>query len=73
MSEPRGLGVGPDTIRRWQDRGLIALLDTPVRTVLPNLDAGQPAGALHVRLFPPLVERWLPAITVEPVEDPWVD
>lgn len=72
MSEQRGLGVGPDRIRRWQDRGLIVSSETPVQTVLPNLDAGQPANAL-LDLFPPLVERWLPATTVEPVEDPSVD
>jgi hypothetical protein len=47
--------------------------ETPVRTVLPNLDAGQPTGALQFGAFPPLVERWLPATTVEPVEDPSVD
>ena len=73
MSEPRGLGVGPDTIRRWQDRGLIAPRSQRVQAVRPNGVTSDSSGKHDLGGFPPMVEVWLPAIKVGAAEDPSVD
>jgi hypothetical protein len=54
-SDPRGLGVGPDTIRRWQDRGLIRgrVGRLPRR---PNRDVDHSSGETPSVAFPPINE-----------------
>lgn len=49
-SEPPGLGVGPDTIRRWQDRGLIGPRNSPAQAVRPNVMSLLPLSSLAVRV-----------------------
>jgi hypothetical protein len=73
MNEPRGLGVSPDTIRRWQDRGLIALRNQRVQPVRPNGVTSKSSGKRELGGFPPVVEVWLPATRVGPAEDRSVD
>jgi hypothetical protein len=73
ISEPPGLGVGADTIRRWQDRGLIASSATRAQTDQTSFVAVQASGRNHLDPFPPIVERWLPVFTVEPAEEASVD
>lgn len=72
-SEPRGLGVGPDTIRRWQDCGLIEPRNSPTQAVRPNVVTGKTSGRKDLGAFPPIVEVWLRATKVEPAEEPSVD
>ncbi len=73
MSELRGLGVDLDTIRRWQDRGLIGPSEPPAQAIRPK-PRGQPTlGERHFGPFPPLVEQRLPATAVEAAEEPSVD
>jgi hypothetical protein len=72
-SGPPGLGVGPDTIRRWQDRGLIGQRDSPAQAVRPNVVTSQTTGRQDLGAFPPIVEVWLRATKVEPAEEPSVD
>ena len=68
-SEPRGLGVGPDTIRRWQDRGLIGPRNSPAKAV--RWQAGRRANLAPDRLpaFPPIVEHWLPACRIDHLDE----
>lgn len=73
MNEPRGLGVSPYTIRRWQDRGLIAPRNQRVQAVRPNGVTSKSSGQRELGWLPPVVEVWLPAIKVGPAEDPSVD
>jgi hypothetical protein len=72
-SEPRGLGVDLDTIRRWQDRGLIGPRNSPARAVRPNVVTSKTSGRQELGAFPPIVEVWLPATKVEPAVEPSVD
>jgi hypothetical protein len=72
-SEPPGLGVGPDTIRRWQDRGLIGQRDSPAQAFRPNVVISQTKGRQDLWAFPPFVEVWLRSTKVEPAEEPSVD
>jgi hypothetical protein len=65
-SEPRGLGVSPDTIRRWQDLGLIASPETAAEGDRLNDSVEQGRGTSQI---PPIVEDWLPALNIEPAED----
>jgi hypothetical protein len=70
--EPRGLGVGPDTIRRWQDRGLIrGPVDRPLGR--PNLDGDHSSGETPSVEFPPINEDWLPATEARRVDEPLLD
>jgi hypothetical protein len=69
MSEPRGLGVSPETIRRWQDRGLIVPSETPA-PIRRSLETGQPSGRKRVNLFPPVIEQSPPATMVESAQKP---
>jgi hypothetical protein len=71
--EPRGLGVGPDKIRRWQDRGLIGPRNSPAQAVRANVVTRKTSGRQKLGAFPPIVEVWLHATKVEPAEEPSVD
>ena len=72
-SEPRGLGVGPDTIRHWQDRGLIGPSNSPAQAVRPNVVTSKTSDRQDLEAFPPIVEVWLHATKLEPAEEPSVD
>jgi hypothetical protein len=72
-SEPPGLGVGPDKIRRWQGRGLIGQPDSPAQAFRPNVVTSQTTGRQDLGAFPPIVEVWLPSTKVEPAEERSVD
>ncbi len=71
--ELRGLGVGPDTIRHWQDRGLIGPRNSSAQAVRPNVVTSKTSGRQDLGAFPPIVEVWLRATKVEPAEEPSVD
>jgi hypothetical protein len=65
--------VGPDTIRRWQDRGLIAPRNQRVQAGRTNGVTSKSSGKHDLGGFPPMVEVWLPATRIGPAEDPSVD
>jgi hypothetical protein len=69
IGEPPGLGVGLDTIRRWEHRGLIVTSERPARIDRPMLIASQHTVVQRSSRFPPLLEQWLPVVTVEPVDE----
>lgn len=70
--EPHGLGVGPDTIRRWQDRGLIrGRVGRLARR--PNRCADRSSGDTPSVAFLPITENWLPATEVRRIEEPSLD
>lgn len=64
----RGLGVHENTLRRWEERGLIRAVHLPsgVRRFRP-----EDVAALRSQMFsgfPPLVEEELPTVSVENVD-----
>ena len=61
-----GLGVSRDTIRRWQDLGLIASRETPAIADRAKVAVECGGGTSRFGGFPAVVEEWLPALTVEP-------
>ena len=65
--------MGLDTIRRWQDRGLIGPRNSPAQAVRHNVVTSGTSGKRDLGAFPPILEVWLPATEVEPAEEPSVD
>jgi excisionase family DNA binding protein len=64
----RGLGVHENTLRRWEERGLIRAVHLPsgVRRFRP-----EDIEALKAQMFsgfPPIVEEELPTVSVENVD-----
>jgi excisionase family DNA binding protein len=64
----RGLGVHENTLRRWEERGLIRAVHLPsgVRRFRPE-DVDALKGQMFSG-FPPIVEEELPMVSVENVD-----
>jgi hypothetical protein len=65
-TDPRGLGVSRDTIRRWQDLGLIVPSPAAVSAERANVEVDQGHGRSQLGGFPPVVEIRLHTMNVEP-------
>lgn len=64
----RGLGAVETTLRRWEERGLLATGDPPRAVPRFRRDDVAELEALVFSGFPPIVEVELPSVSVEKVD-----
>lgn len=64
----RGLGVHENTLRRWEERGLIRAVHLPSGVMRFRAEDVEALRAQMFSGFPPIVEEELPTVSVENVD-----